>query len=97
MGPREWSAAIPFPVNFMTPYTTPGILPFGTEWYDVPDPNDLSYTLYAMYDSKYLYVAMDVAEQLKKTGKATIHNAIWLSWVELFQEIGSQMTGGKPR
>jgi hypothetical protein len=33
--------------------------------------------------------------ELKKTGKATIHNAIWLSWVELFQEIGSQMTGGK--
>lgn len=35
--------------------------------------------------------------ELKKTGKATIHDAIWLSWVELFQEIGSQMTGGKPR
>lgn len=35
--------------------------------------------------------------ELKKTGKATIQNAIWLSWVELFQEIGSQMTDGKPR
>jgi len=35
--------------------------------------------------------------ELKKTGKATIHNAIWLSWVELFREIGSQMTGGKSR
>lgn len=34
---------------------------------------------------------------LKKTGKATIHNAIWLSWVELFQEIGWQMTGGESR
>ncbi len=34
---------------------------------------------------------------LKKTGKATIHNAIWLSWVELFQDIGPQMTGRKPR
>lgn len=32
--------------------------------------------------------------ELKKTGKATIHNAIWLSWVELFQEIGPRMTGG---
>ena len=31
--------------------------------------------------------------ELKKTGKATIHNAIWLSWVELFQEIGPQMIG----
>ena len=35
--------------------------------------------------------------ELKQTGKATIHNTIWLSWVELFQEIGPQMTGGKPR
>lgn len=33
--------------------------------------------------------------ELKKSGKATIQNAIWLSWVELFQEIGPQMTGGK--
>ena len=31
--------------------------------------------------------------ELKKSGKATIHNAIWLSWVELFEEIGPQMTG----
>jgi len=35
--------------------------------------------------------------ELKKTGKATIHNAIWLSWVELFQEIGPQMTGARSR
>jgi len=33
--------------------------------------------------------------ELKKNGKATIYNAIWLSWVELFQEIGSLMTGGE--
>lgn len=33
--------------------------------------------------------------ELKNTGKATVHNAIWLSWVELFQEIGPRMTGGK--
>lgn len=31
--------------------------------------------------------------ELKKTGKATIHNAIWLSWVDLFKEIGPQMRG----
>ena len=30
--------------------------------------------------------------ELKKTGKATIHNAIWLSWVELFKDVGPQMT-----
>lgn len=36
-------------------------------------------------------------DELKKTGKATIHNAIWLSWVELFREIGLQMTDGTSR
>ena len=30
--------------------------------------------------------------ELKKNGRATIQNAIWLSWVDLFQEIGPQMT-----
>ncbi len=35
--------------------------------------------------------------ELKENGTATIHNAIWLSWVELFREIGLQMTGGDPR
>ena len=35
--------------------------------------------------------------ELKETGKATIQNAIWLSWVELFQEIGPQMTDAKSR
>ncbi len=33
--------------------------------------------------------------ELKKTGKATIQNAIWLSWVELFKELGHQMTADK--
>ncbi len=33
--------------------------------------------------------------ELKATGKATIHNAIWLSWVELFKDVGPEMTGGK--
>ena len=32
--------------------------------------------------------------ELKQTGKATIHDAIWLSWVDLFREIGPQMSGG---
>ena len=35
--------------------------------------------------------------ELMKTGKATIHNAIWLSWVELFRDIGPQMTGEASR
>lgn len=29
--------------------------------------------------------------ELKKSGKATIQNAIWLSWVELFRELGPSM------
>lgn len=33
-------------------------------------------------------------EELKKSGKATIHNAIWLSWVELFREVGPEMLKG---
>lgn len=33
--------------------------------------------------------------ELKKTGKATIANAIWLSWVELFKELGPQMIDDK--
>ncbi len=35
--------------------------------------------------------------EMKETGKATIHSAIWLSWVELFKEIGPQMTSGTSR
>ncbi len=31
--------------------------------------------------------------ELKQSGKATIEDAIWLSWVELFKSLGSQMTG----
>ncbi len=34
--------------------------------------------------------------ELKNAGTATIQNAIWLSWVELFQEIGPEMTGDSP-
>jgi hypothetical protein len=29
--------------------------------------------------------------EMKKSGKATIQSEIWLSWVELFQEVGPQM------
>jgi hypothetical protein len=33
---------------------------------------------------------------MKEAGKATIHSAIWLSWVELFREIGPEM-GKEPK
>jgi len=35
--------------------------------------------------------------ELKETGKATIQNAIWLSWVDLFKELSTQMTGRRSR
>lgn len=35
--------------------------------------------------------------ELNMSGKATIQNAIWLSWVDLFRTIGPQMTGGESR
>lgn len=31
--------------------------------------------------------------ELKKSGKATIQNAVWLGWVELFKEVGPEMLG----
>ena len=31
---------------------------------------------------------------VQKTTMISIHNAIWLSWVDLFKEIGPQMTRG---
>lgn len=35
--------------------------------------------------------------RLKQTGQATIHSAIWLSWVELFEELGPRMTNDAGR
>ena len=39
----------------------------------------------------------DELVELKESGKATLQNAIWLSWVELFKEIGPKMTGKESR
>ena len=36
-------------------------------------------------------------ERLKETGQATIQNAIWLSWVQLFEEVGPEMTISPPK
>jgi hypothetical protein len=30
--------------------------------------------------------------ELKKQGKSSIEQAVWLAWVELFREIGPEMT-----
>ncbi|NIM99729.1 MAG: hypothetical protein GTO24_17135 [candidate division Zixibacteria bacterium] len=62
MGPTEWSAAIPFHVTFSQPTTTPGIIPY---WLPSPDnPDDLSFTVYSMYDEENLYIAVDVADDI---------------------------------
>ncbi len=34
----------------------------------------------------------DTLRTMKANGTATLHSAIWLSWVDLFEELGSQMT-----
>ncbi len=34
----------------------------------------------------------DGLAELKESGKATVHNTIWLSWVNLFKELGPRMT-----
>ena len=34
--------------------------------------------------------------ELKKSGKITLEQTIWLSWVELFEEVGPEMTGRAP-
>ena len=64
IGPGEYSAAIPLHVTFVQP-TYPGVVPdLGTEyeWPWPENPDDLSYTIYAMYDEDNLYIAVDVAD-----------------------------------
>ena len=58
--PGEWSAAIPVHVDAVKPGQAPGLVPFF-----INPPNnqdDSSYTVYAMYDQDYLYIAVDVAD-----------------------------------
>ena len=56
----EYGAAIPVHVTFDDPTTTPGIVPPESS---VPDnPDDLSYTIYAVYDEDNLYIAVDVVD-----------------------------------
>ena len=62
IGPGEYSAAIPVHVKFNKPTTAPGIVP---DWMSPPDnQDDLSYTIYAMYDENSLYIAVDVADDI---------------------------------
>ena len=61
IGPDEWQAATPFPVDFNEPTATPGVTRGGGT---PSSPEDLSYTLYAMYDAQNLYVAVDVTDDI---------------------------------
>lgn len=59
-GPGEWSAAIPIHVDAVKPAEAPGLVPY---FINPPvNQNDSSFTIYAMYDENYLYVAVDVAD-----------------------------------
>ena len=62
IGAGEYSAAIPVHVKFNRPTCAPGIVPDGI----APPENqdDLSYTIYAMYDEENLYIAVDVADDI---------------------------------
>jgi len=63
--PGEWSAAIPVHVNAVKPDSAPGLVPWQGLPYALNPPDnqdDSSFTIYAMYDDDYLYVAVHVAD-----------------------------------
>jgi len=63
--PGEWSAAIPVHVNAVKPDSAPGLVPWQGLPYALNPPDnqdDSSFTIYAMYDDDYLYVAVEVAD-----------------------------------
>jgi hypothetical protein len=60
--PGEWSAAIPVHVDAVKPGQAPGLVPF---FINPPqNQDDLSYKVDAMYDDDYLYIAVDVADDV---------------------------------
>lgn len=65
--PGEWSAAIPVHVDAVRAAEAPGLVP----WQGLPNAvnpprnqDDCSYKVYTMYDDNYLYVAVDVADNV---------------------------------
>jgi len=98
--PREWSAAIPVHVDAIKPDMAPGLVP----WQGLPsalnppdNQDDSSFTVRAMYDDTYLYVAVDVADDIIKTDYPDVPGAIaWLDdVVEMFID-GDKGTLGNP-
>jgi len=64
--PSEWSAAMAVYVDGSTPSTAPGIVPkIGLPFLFPPDsPADSSFKTYTLYDDNYLYVAVDVTDDI---------------------------------
>jgi len=65
--PSEWRGAIPVYVDGTTPATAPGVVP-NIPWLPnlrPPDsPEDSSFTIYTLYDDDFLYVAVDVTDDI---------------------------------
>jgi len=62
ISPGEYDATLPVEVNFDDPTTMPGIVP---DWIPLPEGHDdLSLTIYAMYDTANLYIAVDVTDDV---------------------------------
>lgn len=65
--PFEWRGAIPVYVDGSTPATAPGVVP-NIPWLPnlrPPDsPRDSSFIIYTLYDDQYLYVGVDVTDDI---------------------------------
>jgi hypothetical protein len=65
--PGEWSAAIPVHVDAIQPAAAPGLVPWQGQpnaFYPPKNQDDLSYTIYTMYDDNNLYIAVEVADDI---------------------------------
>jgi len=99
IGPGEYSAAIPCHVELNKPSTAPGLVP---DWILPPDnQDDLSYTIYAMYDDENLYIAVDVADDyIINDGPDDWGKLPWFDDdVEILldgDEVGNDMQEGQP-
>jgi Carbohydrate family 9 binding domain-like len=67
VAPGEWTAAIPVHVKANHPATAPGLVPNLPDLLLFPPDNqdDSSYTIYTMYDDDNLYVAVNVADDIR--------------------------------
>jgi hypothetical protein len=70
MMPGEWRDAVPVRVYFEQPFAEPGVIPLdrkgdGIPLYPPPENrDDLSFSVYALYDEENLYILVDVTDQI---------------------------------